>query len=157
MSNKNMPETKTEGEDVLKALQAAAKGLLFPSESDKPVKAFEWDGAAGSGAVDVAALKAGGDVPDGASDGSTIETVTLEKFFDPVIAPESWWGDEEKATAKSFQDLIAALKANLTDVTVFRVAGTGADNGDSSLVDAYVVGRMSDGRLAGVQTQLVET
>ena len=150
MSNKNMPETKTEGEDVLKALQAAAKGLLFPSESDKPVKAFEWDGVAGSGAVDVAALKASDKVPDGA----TVETVTLEKFFDPVIAPESWWGAEEKATAKSFQDLIAVLKANLTDMTVFRVAGTGDD---ASLLDAYVVGRTPSGRLAGVQTQLVET
>ena len=159
-----MPKTKIEktpgadkpDRDVLKALQAAAKGLLFPSESDKPVKAFLWEGTgAGSGAVDAAALKAAalkaaGKVPDGAK----TEVLTLEMFFDPVITPESWWGDEEKATAKQYQDLIAALNDNLTDLTVLRVEGIGDD---SSLVDAYVLGRTSAGEIAGVSTQLIET
>jgi hypothetical protein len=164
-----MPETKTKeatadksavagkadkaDNDVLKTLRAAAKGLLFPSESDKPVKAFLWDGGgsgSGTGAVDAAAFTAAGKIAAGAA----VETVTVEKFFDPVITPESWWGDEEKATAKQYQDLTAALQANLSDITVFRVAAGGEDG---SLVDAYVVGRTADGHFAGVQTQLVET
>ena len=134
---------------VLKTLQAAAKGLLFPSESDKPVKAFVWQGTGTdkSAAVDEAALKAAGKVPDGAK----VETRTLDAFFEPVTAEQSWWGDTEKEQAKRYNDLAAALK-ELSGLTVLRVIPDG-----STTVDAYVVGRTNDGDLAGVTTQLIET
>jgi hypothetical protein len=156
-----MPAEKTEGQDtqaedgkaILKALQSTAKGLLFPSESDRPVSAFLWENTSDlykSAAVDESAFKAAGKVPDG----STIKSVPLETFFEPVIAQEDWWGDEEKAQAKHYQELIAILKDKLTGVTVFRVAGSGDEK---SVVNAFVVGRTVDGSFAGVSTQLIET
>ena len=39
-------ERAGKGDDVLKALRAAAKGLLYPREPDRPVEAFAWKGAA---------------------------------------------------------------------------------------------------------------
>ncbi|MES2463388.1 MAG: nuclease A inhibitor family protein [Armatimonadota bacterium] len=150
--------TGKDSKNVLKILKAACKGLLFPSESDKPVKAFLWnkggkgDNAEEGAATDEAALKAAGKVPEGAQ---TTE-LTVEKFFDPVITEEEWWGEEEKEMAKRYHDLIAALQHHLTDIKVFRVEGSGEDTYDNSLIDAYVVGR-TGGELAGVSTQLIET
>ena len=41
---------------ILKELQAAAKGLLFPSETDAPIVAFAWPG--GDAPPDEAAVRA---------------------------------------------------------------------------------------------------
>lgn len=147
------------GDDFLRELKKAVSGLLFPSESDKPVKAFLWKrskGQGGNGAsVDSPAtleaqFRAMSHVPSGA----TIQTISVDEFFAPVTLEQDWFGNEEKARAKQFRELVVALEAGLTDRVVFRVSGA---HDDSSLVDVYVVGKTNLGDLAGVSTQLVET
>lgn len=151
--------TETTSRDVLKALQAAVKGLTFPSEANKPVKAVLWEqadlksaGVAVSGIhpVDEAELRAVGKVPDGA----TVERLTVDEFFAPVVAVQDWFGDTEKEQTRRFQALVTALKTQTTGTTAFRVSG---GHGDTSLVDVFVVGHAANGDVIGVTTQLVET
>lgn len=138
-------------EDVLKALRTAAKGLLFPSESDKPIKAFLWKSDGDSAkSIDEATVRAAIQAPADAE----ITTQSVEKFFEPVVAEEDWHGPDEKAVMQRFRALVEALQKHLTGLTVFRVAGSG---GDTSAIDAYVVGRTASGEWAGVSTQLIET
>ena len=56
--------------------------------------------------------------------------------------------DEEKAEAQRFQQLVQAIKDNLSDVKVFLAGGPEGD--------AYIVGRAGDG-WAGLKTKVVET
>jgi len=131
---------------TLKALRAASKGLLFPSESDRPVKAFTWTAdqvkAAASGAEAVAAVTA---VPP-----ARIKEVALADFFQPVTAPQPWHSDEEKADLQRFQELEKTLTTSLQDPKAYRVEG-------DTPIDVYVVGKDTDGNWSGVSTQLVET
>ena len=157
MSDSKSDKTPTTGKEILALLQTTVKGLLFPSESDKPLKAFLWqspENAKNSPAdnVDITSdtLKSSPQVPANA----TIETVTVKEFFAPVVAVQDWFGDDEKATAARFQALSDTLEKSLTKLSVFRVTG---DSADTSKVTVYVVGRTPDGDLAGVSTQLIET
>ena len=153
-------EPKKSDSSPLAALRDAAKGLLFMSESDKPVKPFLWKGDAksgdgaksepASGPFSEAALKTCAKIPDGA----TIKPLTVEEFFKPTTEKQDWFGPDETANAERFQALVDVLQKNLTDLTVCRVEGGEADK---SIVDVYVVGKTTGGDWAGVSTQLVET
>jgi glutathione S-transferase len=143
-----VPDKGSGGGGDVKALRAAAKGLLYPSESDKPVKAFRWEGAAPpEGDVDEAALRAHIEAPPRA----VIKAIPLERFFEPVSAEQDWFGEEERKAARRFRALQQVLQDNLTGVQAFRVE----DN--PSLVDVYVLGRTAGGEVVGVSAQLVET
>lgn len=146
-----MSGSANSGGDVLKSLRAATKGLTFPSESDKPVKVLFWHISTDdkSEAVSEAAIRAGASLGPNAK----VEAFAPKDFFAPVVKEETWFGPDEKARSKQFRD-VAALLDTLAGTTAFRVTGASSD---ASRVDAYVVGRTSDGALAGIQTQLVET
>lgn len=145
-----------DGGDVLTAIQVAARGLLYPSESDKPVKPLRWQGMAGDlapsqGSVDETTLRAAVPIPPGA----TVATIPFEQFFGPVATDRDWFGAAEKETARRFRDLQAVLERHLSGLQAFRVEG--AHEQDRSRVDLYVLGRTQAGDLAGVSTQLDET
>ena len=139
----------TKKDVTLTALRTAAKGLLFQSESDKPLKPFVWSEIDASDAkVDAAVLQKSGKVPEG----DLVQTVPLDEFFAPMTTEQEWFGNEERDRAKRFQSLVATLKEKLTDIQVFRVAPEGG-----TTIDVFVVGRAESGSLAGLQTQLIET
>ena len=147
---KNVPEKSDK--DVLAALKAASKGLLFPSESDRPVKAFLWNDAAPEKAeVTAATLQAAGKLPEGAA----VETVSPKALFAPVAEKQDWFDEAQNEAAERFQSLLDVLSAELTGLQAFRISGS--DKDDASIVTAYVVGCTEGGNLAGVSTQLVET
>lgn len=123
---------KKKANSVLKELQAAAKGLLWPSETDAPIEAFAWAGA--SGAPDEAALRAHAQI---AAD-APVEQITLAQLKKTVPS-------EVRA---DFAPLLDAL-GRLRNVTVFKV---GAVN-----IAVYAVGRTADGQYAGIKTEVVET
>ncbi|MBC7806039.1 MAG: hypothetical protein H7145_07795, partial [Akkermansiaceae bacterium] len=107
---------------ALAKLRAAAKGLLFMSESDKPIKAFVWkDVKAAGDTIDAAVLTAAKKVPDGA----TVTTRTVDDFFKNATANQAWFGEEEKAQAERFRALVAVLKEQLGGVQAFRVEQEG--------------------------------
>lgn len=119
---------------VLTELQAAVKGLLFPSETDAPLEAFAWP-ATGGGPPDEAAVRAAAKVDQK----TAVERVTLPELARTI--PSEARGD--------FVPLFAALAHHLSGTAVFKV---GAIN-----IDVYIVGRTADGRFAGVKTKVVET
>jgi hypothetical protein len=117
---------------ILKELQAAAKDLLFPSETDAPIEAFAWPG--GTGAPDEAALRANAQIEEDAP----VEQITLAQLTKTI--PK-----ESRAEFKPLLDALGKLKGT----TVFKVREIN--------IAVYVVGRTADGQFAGIKTEVVET
>lgn len=118
---------------ILKELKDAAKGLLFPSETDAPIEVFAWPGVAGS--PDETTLRANAKVGKGAP----IERVTLADLAKTL--PEE--------SRSEFFPLFAILTRQLSDTVVFKVG--------EITIDVYVIGRTTDGQFAGIKTKIVET
>lgn len=114
------------------ALAAAAKGLRYTSETDAPLEPFAWD--AGPLTDDVLRKQAG------AGKGEPVEADSLDNFF-RAVPPE----DKPK-----FNKLAQVLRAQLTDVKVYRVGGEAEKT-------AYIVGKTPAGKWAGLKTTVVET
>jgi hypothetical protein len=130
---------------ILSQLQSAAKGLLYPSEQDHPIKAAVWSKAdVGTGALD-AAVKKLAKAPTSAP----VETQPLDEFFAPITTPQSWHSEDEKKAVQQAQQLAAIVKQQLSDVKVFRIGDTKKQ--------VVVVGKTPEGDFAGVTTQVVET
>lgn len=130
---------------LLQTLREATKGLKFQSESDYAVKPFvvraNDKGAAQSAEDFVAAKKRDASAEVSESD--------LDSFFANAVQVQDWQSPEAQANAKKFQALVQLLKANLTDIKVYKIGETEAD--------VYVVGQTTTGELAGVSTKVVET
>ena len=135
---------------ALTAIRAAAKGLLYQSESDKPVKGLLWkQESPGDGtAIDTDAVRAGARVPAEAS----IQETDVEAFFAPMTTAQDWHGEEEKRAAEGFRALLRVLREHLTDLKAFRVGSE-----EDTKADIYIVGRTGEGDIAGAVTQVVET
>ncbi len=114
---------------TLDALKEAAKGLSFTSETDAPLTPFAWPAGDPAAAVK---KQAGGK--------GEVETMTLDAFFRAV----------PKEDKPQFDALATVLKRLLPDVKVYKV-------GDEAEKDVYIVGKASDGQLAGLKTTVVET
>jgi hypothetical protein len=117
------------------ALEKASKGLLFPSESEAPFRAFVWDEK--SAKLSKARLRE----LVKAEEDTSIEELGLDDLFQSSVP------SEDKA---KFQKLADAVKSNLSGVTVYKV-------GDEAEREVYIVGKTSDGQYAGLQTSVVET
>jgi len=77
-----------------------------------------------------------------------VELRTVDEFF-AIAAEEDWHDQDERETAKRFQNLVSILKQNLSQLQVYRVG--------SIDIDAYIVGVTDGGEWAGLSTKLVET
>lgn len=130
---------------ILSQLQTAAKGLLYPSEQDQPIKAFLWPKAdlGNASATDAAKQHAK------AESDASVETQPVAEFFAPLTTTQDWYGSEEKANVAQAQQLEAAVKQHLSDIQVIRIGDT-----DKKV---YVVGKTPQGDLAGITTQVTET
>jgi hypothetical protein len=116
------------------ALEKASKGLLFPSESEAPLKAFLWKGTGDNLTPDRVRELAG------AAKGESVEQTSLDDLFATVPAEDR----------PQFDKLAAAIKGQLSGVKVYKV-------GDEAERQVYVVGKTSDGQWAGLKTTVVET
>ena len=76
----------------------------------------------------------------GEEEGTTVETETLDDFFHAVPP-------EDKA---KFDKLAKVIEEQLAGVKVYKV-------GDEAEKRAYVVGKTTDGKWAGLKTTVVET
>ena len=131
-------------ETLLQQLQNAAKGLMYPSETDAALEAFTWQSIKDSTfSIDKLLLATRHKL------NTPVDGLELADFFAPVSRVEEWMDDSEKLTAERFQDLRETLEHLLADISVYRVGEVN--------VDVYVVGRTEDGYYAGVSTKLVET
>lgn len=120
-------------------LENAADGLLMMSESDYP---FEYIHTNEHQLSDNLALGLAG-LPEGTPVGQT----TIEHLLRNMTSTAS--GSVNAATAQRFQQLMATLKQELTNITVYRV-------GDVQ-VHVLILGLTAEGTVAGMRTLLIET
>jgi histidine triad (HIT) family protein len=115
------------------ALQQAAKGLVFTSETDAKLEPFLWKEGGDPSAQRLVQLA-------GAKAGTPVEEMTLDAFFHAVPS-------EDKAR---FDRLAKVLKEQLSGVKVYKL-------GAEAEKQVYIVGKTQDGQWAGLETTVVET
>jgi len=120
-------------------LENAAGGLLMMSESDYP---FEYVNTNERELNTQLALKLA-QKPEG----TPVEQTTIELLLRNMIDPTS--GSVNLATAQRFQQLMAALKQNFSNLTVFRVGEV--------QIQVFILGVTADGTVGGMRTMLIET
>jgi hypothetical protein len=136
--------------EVMARIEEAARGLLFPSETDAPLTPFRWTGEAVTGtgsAAGVAEPSRDTILSSVGKDAATpVETMSVEDFFAPVTEERE---GEDPSDAKRFQALKELLSKELTDLRVLRVGSVD--------IDVYVLGRHASGEWLGLKTRVVET
>lgn len=126
------------------SLQQASAGLMYQSETDAPWEVVAWGSATGTPtASEVKRLGRH------RTAGAVAKVQPLDEFFAPLVADQDWYGDEERAVAQRYRDLLAVIKAHLTSPTVVRVG--------TRKLTVYVVGVAAEGGWAGLKTRAVET
>ena len=128
---------------LARTLQALTRGLLFPSESDYPYKAFAAPLARGA-AFDAESFRAAA----GIGRRYVIRVDDARQFFEDRIHPI----DGDDADVPRYQLLKTVMDATLTQVSRIWVGGENVVH-----VRVYIVGRMEDGNLAGLSTVSIET
>jgi hypothetical protein len=128
-------------EALLHSLDEAARGLLFPSESDFPLTPFRWD----SGPPSPEALRRAQCLDEDAP----VEILTVEALFAPLVEPPEWSDAKARAEAERYRRLVELLQENLTDLCVYRVGRIE--------IDVYILGRHASGAWLGLKTKVVET
>ena len=123
-------------------------GLSYTSETDCGFETVIWkpeSGAEAFASVDaVIVLRLAGKPPE-----TEIKEIAFGDFFAKLTAAQDWYGDEEKATVRRYQNLQNLLAENLRDPKVFKVGAIE--------IDIYIVGVDQAGNIAGVKTKAVET
>jgi Nuclease A inhibitor-like protein len=128
---------------TVQALEQAADGLAYPSETDAPWTAFAWPTAKGDPTG--AAVRRWGKHKARAP----VEEEALDEFFAPLVGEQDWYGDQERATAAKYRALLDVVKHYLKGAKVVRVGGR--------TKAVYVVGTANEGGWAGLKTTAVET
>ena len=129
-------------DSIAAQLKQATEGLLFFSETDAPFEVIHWP--AQGELTPPKLLQLTGHPPD-----APVELRTVDDFFAIATQEEDWHDQEERETAKRFQNLVSVLKQNLSQLQVFRVG--------SINIEAYIVGVTPSGDWIGLSTKLVET
>jgi predicted nucleic acid-binding Zn-ribbon protein len=116
-------------------LKQASQGLLFLSETDAPFEVISWQTQ--EQLTQAKLLQLTNHPPD-----APVEMQTIDEFFARATAEEDWHDQDERETAKRFQNLVSILKQNLSQLQVYRVG--------SIDIDAYIVGVTDGGEWAGL-------
>jgi len=133
---------RAETDNFQRRIAAACDGLIYISETDAPVQPV----AASKPDADLLALLR---EDAGMSRDARPEQISVDRFFNPLIRIEDWYGKREMERAERFKVLAELLGSELSDLRAYRV---GEIN-----VAYYVMGRDAAGRLVGIKTAAVET
>ena len=126
-------------------LETLASDLFFASESDCPLTVTQVGGAGDAADLDAPALLAALGKPGS----SPVEQVTVDDFFGYAAQEQPWHTAQERVNVTRYQALLKFLSTALQGARVFRIG--------SIEIDAYALGKSSDGKWLGVATKLVET
>lgn len=126
---------------LLQNIGEAAKDLLFPSESDFPIEAFDY----GEKEPTAEGLRE----RLGTDGNANVEDTTIPYLFEGLTTAPEEASDDEKASAARFAKLVEVIEGNLQDVRVYRVGKVD--------IDVVVLGRHESGSWLGVKTKVVET
>jgi hypothetical protein len=128
--------------DALTRIAKAAEGLKYSSEADYPLEPFSLaDGAALS---PQALLKLAG-LPESAK----VTQQDASAFFAPMLRVDDPENADARARAARFQKLARLLGRTLRDLTVYKLG--------TVEMPTFIVGRLADGKVAGLRTTVVET
>ena len=127
---------------AIKKLEAATQDLLMPSESDEPFRAVYWPLEKAQLTDSEIAFYAA------ESAEAPVTKQSVADFFENAAAVEAWMDDEEKATAKRFQDLVETIGAELEKPQVYRIG--------EREITAAIIGKLAGG-FGGLVTKIVET
>ncbi|ALI98950.1 nuclease A inhibitor family protein [Rufibacter tibetensis] len=125
----------------LQQLEQAVQGLWFISESESALEPFSLP-AGTSLETEADFLKAIGVT------GQPVEQVTLPYFFRNMVRQDQE-DPAQQAIAQRFIALQQWLETNLQEVRVYRVG--------QIQIQAYVVGKTTEGAWLGLKTTLIET
>jgi hypothetical protein len=128
--------------EIVEKLQQASADLLWLSESEYPFEILQWGKDAENTPETVIASH------QSAAD-TAIETIALADFFAPALEIADWYGEEELADVKRYQELYQTIEANLEQVQVFRLG--------EIEITVYILGKTPDGDVVGLRTLVVET
>ena len=129
---------------IVKTLADASKNLLMPSESDYPFEPFIRPRQPQQALTTKEILQLKNHPVD-----APVETVDLDYLFRNVAQEKEWHDEAQKKNVPKFKSLVETLKANLSDLKVYRVGTTN--------IDVYIVGKTKEGDIAGLATKVVET
>lgn len=136
------PPSRLSSAELQLALEKACEKLVHISETDSPVEPFVDSSIAEMSAAAVAAAL-------GRNPGEAVERTDFGSFFEKLTRDRDWHSAAQERMKQRFAELEKLLAANLEEPAVFRFG--------TVRVDIFVVGRDSDGNLAGVRTMAVET
>ena len=124
-------------------LKSAVAGLLYQSEGDEPFEVLHWRDASGvAGPEQVFALAK-------CPVGTPIRTSSLDDFFQDLVAEQSWYGAEEKATAQHYQRLKSLIQKELPNAQVFLLGAIE--------VSIWIVGQAGPADWFAIKTKAIET
>jgi Nuclease A inhibitor-like protein len=139
------PSVGDEGaEDWIAQITTAVRGLTWMSETDAPFDVLHWTDIPPDGLTPEALLVHAQLPPE-----TSIETISLDDFLDPVTQPQPWHSEEEAQSIAQFQALRTLLAQTLTQIQVYR-CGTVE-------IEIYVVGQGRDLSWLALHTTAVET
>jgi hypothetical protein len=128
--------------DPERRLEAAAHGLLFPSESEAPLALYRWPDAAEPSPA--ALLAREGHPPE-----TPVETTTVEGELGPLTTAAPGADAQDQADAGRWKALVDSLQRELAELRIYRVGRVD--------IDLYVLGRAPSGAWLGYKTHAVET
>ena len=150
--------------EVQQAIEAAAEGAMYVSETDSPFEYVFAELGSGDTEVDEALVRehlAKYVDENEAADGPMSDLVSMNTAFTEwksdhaACSEDEFPGPEECAQLRELDD---ALEANLTDLRVFYFGRDGEPgNVEGVAVTIFIVGRTPSGNLAGVRTLAVWT
>ena len=137
MDNNNIDDRK-----LLAELSQACNGLMWLSESDYPWQVIDWQN---ENEIDRQTLLQHYEYHPQ----TRVSTKTLNSFFQNATTEQEWHDEIERAEVKRYQNLYRWLENNLKDIQVFLVGEVE--------VDVYVLGRLSNNRISGLSTKMIQT
>lgn len=129
---------------LISVLQAATAGLLWIGEIDAPLEVICWQEEKARNLTNERLLEL-----THHSSETPIEILDLDDFFSAATAEQDWFGDEEKAIAKRYQELVVVLKQRLNQLKVYQVGEVN--------IDIYIVGETESREIVGLATKAMET
>ncbi len=128
---------------LIAVLQTLTQDLLWISETDAPFEIIQWQNQSNQ-LTNEQFLKLTGHSLE-----TPIEILDLDDFFSAATEEQDWFGDEEKAIAKRYQELVVVLKQRLNQLKVYQVGEVN--------IDIYIVGETKLGEMVGLATKALET
>ena len=118
--------------------------LMYPSESDEKIEYFEMEVS-----TDENFSLANFSMYNGIKPETEIVEIDFDKFFEPLIKLEDWFGDDEKRWAEDSLKLKQLLSEKLKDVKIYKVGKIECD--------VYLFGKSGECKWEGIKTKLIET